>query len=337
MLFKIALCILFCFKISLAHALDLGLKISADERWGTWGDYILGQDLKLGFEELGHNVIPSYINDFYPKEALNTDIDVYMHGFVPFNPLPNKKNILYLYYPLSTSQMHKYKNLPGVVEPEWYSLQTELSDYDLIAVASYKYQKEIEKLGIKTIFTPQFTNPKKFYYEYDTSKAYDILFVGRPGYERISAKWAIESGFEVALFGDGWQNKAPIEFYKGEYIDNEELHKYYSSAKIVLNDTRTDMKKTGFISNRVFDVTASGGFLISDYMEEIEHLYGDSIPMFKTKEELKNLLNYYLAHPEERKEKAKRAQEITLKNYTNKVIAKNIMDNIKSEKILWTK
>lgn len=314
-----------------AGSADISLKISAEENWTAWGDYILGQDLKLGFEELNYSVSPTYIGNFYPKGREDSLIDVYMHGFVPFNVPVNKNkiNVLYLYYPLETAQSQKYRNLKNVSEPDWYSLETELWDFDVIAVSSPTYMKEIEKLGIKTIFTPQFTNPDKFFYEYDRDKAYDILFVGRPGYERISAKWALESGFDVALFGSGWQDTAWKEHFKGEYIDNSELHTYYASAKIVLNDTREDMKKAGFISNRVFDVTASGGFLISDYMKEIEDFYGDAIPMFKTKEELKELIDYYLAHPKERAKKAKEAQEVTLRYFTNTVVAENIIEAAK--------
>ena len=317
---------LFLLWAQTAQAADVGLKISSANNWYSWGDYILGQDLKLGLEQGGHKVFPYYIDNFYDDK--HADIDIYMHGFIPFNPPKekNKINVMYLYYPLETANMQKYKNLTNVSEPRWYSLETELWNFDLIAVASPTYKEEIARLGLKTIFTPQFTNPEKFFYEYDAAKAYDILFVGRPGYERISAKWAIESGFDVALFGSGWQEKAPAKYFKGDYIDNAELHKYYASAKIVLNDTREDMKRAGFISNRVFDVTASGGFLISDYMPEIEQFYGDSIPMFKSKEELKNLIEYYLEHPDERTQKAKRAQEITLKNFTNKIIAEKIMN-----------
>ncbi len=313
-----------------ARALDVGLKISSKQDWYTWGDYILGKDLEEGLKKHGYNVAPSFIDNFYPVEQNKSKIDIYMHGFVPFNPPKNdnKINILYLYYPLETANTNKYKNIKDIEEPSWMSLQTELWDFDLVAVASPTYQKEIEQLGLKTIFTPQFTNPDKFFYEYDKDKAYDILFVGRPGYERISALWAIESGFDVALFGDGWQSKVDNKYFKGSYIDNNELHKYYASAKIVLNDTRSDMKEAGFISNRVFDVTASGGFLISDYMPEIERFYGDSIPMFKTKEELKHLIEYYLSHPEERKEKAKQAQSITLANFTNKIIAQKMIDEV---------
>ncbi len=330
-----SLCFLFCIWTSLVRADIIGLKISAAQDWLTWGDYILGQDFKQGFESLGHQVMDTYIGNHYKDQTNQTDIDIYMHGFIPFNPShsPKKKNILYLYYPLETSHMEKYYNLENVTEPDWYSLQTELWNYDLIAVASPSYQQQIENFGIPTIFAPQFTNPKKFFYEYDKTKAHDILFVGRPGYERISALWAIESGFDVSLYGDGWQTKAPVKYFKGAYIDNNELHKYYASAKIVLNDTREDMKKAGFISNRVFDVTASGGFLISDYMPEIEQFYGESIPMFKTKEELSKLIKYYLAHPKERQQKASMAQKITLEHFTNKIIAEKILSALAAPKV----
>lgn len=320
--------LLFGLYASAACAADVGLKVSAEKDWYSWGDYILGQDLQTGIESFGLTAQPAYMGNYYPAGSGKSKIDIYMYGFVPFNPPEDagKVKVLYLYYPIETANSHKYKNLKNVPTSDWHSLQTELWDFDLIAVASPTYLPEIEKLGIKTILVPQFTNPDKFFYEYDKDKAYDILFVGRPGYERISAKWAIESGFEVALFGSGWQHKAPAEFYKGDYIDNNDLHKYYASAKIVLNDTREDMKKAGFISNRVFDVTASGGFLISDYMPEIELFYGNNIPMFKNKEELAILLDYYLAHPEERLKKARRAQEITLSRFTNKHAAKSILE-----------
>ena len=70
------------------NSLEVGLKISSEKNWTTWGDHILGQDLKKGFENLGANVKTYYIGNFYGDDK--SDIDVYMHGFVPFNP-PKKK------------------------------------------------------------------------------------------------------------------------------------------------------------------------------------------------------------------------------------------------------
>ena len=83
------------------------------------------------------------------------------------------------------------------------------------------------------------------------------------------------------------------------------------------------MKDYGVISNRIYDASASGSLVISDYMKEIEDIYGDSVPMWKSKEELIELVKYYLdpKNENERKEKANRAREITLKNFTNQVVA----------------
>ena len=113
--------------------------------------------------------------------------------------------------------------------------------------------------------------------------------------------------------------------YKAPYIPNNVLNQYYSSAKIVLNDHRPDMKSYGFINNRIYDATAAGALVISDYIPEIEEIYQGCVPTYKTKEELAYLLNYYLTHEDKRQQKALCAQEITLKNFTHTEIAKKIL------------
>ena len=54
--------------------------------------------------------------------------------------------------------------------------------------------------------------------------------------------------------------------------------------------------------------------------------------MYKTKEELRDLILYYLSNNEERIKKAKQAQQITLKHYTEKVIGENFYNIITKEK-----
>ena len=117
--------------------------------------------------------------------------------------------------------------------------------------------------------------------------------------------------------------------YKGEYIPNEQLNQYYSSAKIVLNDHRPDMKEFGFVNNRIYDATASGALVISDYIKEIDDIYQGSVPMYKTKEELNELIKYYLNNEEQRQQKAQKAREITLKYFTNNAVAKQILSHLK--------
>jgi spore maturation protein CgeB len=57
---------------------------------------------------------------------------------------------------------------------------------------------------------------------------------------------------------------APREWIRGEQIDNVALAGYYASAEVVLNDHWDSMPDSGFVSNRVFDVLASGGSLVTD-------------------------------------------------------------------------
>ena len=99
------------------------------------------------------------------------------------------------------------------------------------------------------------------------------------------------------------------------------------------------MKQLNFISNRIFDASACGALVISDYVKEIEDVYGDSVPMWKTNEELVELVKYYLdpKNEKERLEKAQRAKEITLKNFTSDIVGKKfeaIIEDIKNKKKL---
>ena len=95
----------------------------------------------------------------------------------------------------------------------------------------------------------------------------------------------------------------------------------------MLNDHREDMSYYGFVSNRIYDVTASGGFILTDYLPEIEEAYGDSVATYKDYYDFKDKIEFYLAHPEIRKEMAARARKITLENYTNEKAAK-IFDGV---------
>ena len=192
----------------------------------------------------------------------------------------------------------------------------ELQFYDKLAVASKSYAEKLRKKGFKVYYVPQFTNTDVFYRNPQDDLKSEVLFVGTKR-QYGSADIALKYNLPITVYGPGWGGLSTKE-----YIDNKELHKYYSSAKIVLNDHREDMKANGFINNRVFDVTATGSLLISDYMPEIEEIYKDSRPMYKTEEELVELINYYLTNEKERIEKAQKAKEITLKYFTQKNIGK---------------
>ncbi|MBA2443141.1 MAG: glycosyltransferase family 1 protein, partial [Rubrobacter sp.] len=97
---------------------------------------------------------------------------------------------------------------------------------------------------------------------------------------------------------------------------NEQVHRAYSSASIVLNDHWDDMREHGYISNRVYDALASGALVISDDLPELEEYFGDTVITYSSPEELHGLVEHYLEHPEEREEKARRGRELVLERHT---------------------
>ena len=299
------------------------------------GDYWIGEDLKLGFEKLKLKTDIDYRTEYHRPHSPKPKLSIYMRGYTKFHtPFDEGLNLLYVYYPMaydkdSNKKIKKQKLNQRAPLPENSNLDNDFRNFDIIAVASKSYTEELNKKNINAVYIPQFTNPEKFYPSPKEELKSDILFVGSNWHDRTSLRYAIEEGFNVSVYGYNWKGIIPDNMYKGQYIPNSILNQYYSSAKIVLNDHRPDMKKHGFINNRIYDATASGALVISDYIKEIDEIYQGSIPMYKNKEELKNILNYYLNNEDERQKLAQRARQITLKEFTNIAIAKKILSNIK--------
>lgn len=320
-------------------AYDVAIKSTTNRDDTQTGDYWIGEDFAKGFEELGLSVVVDYRGEYNRVHQPEPKINLYMRGYTQFEPpLPRGINILYSYYPMAYHDTSAQKIDKSILNarapmPKDSALVDDWQNYDILAVASKSYAKKLNDLGIKAVYIPQFTNPSKFFPHFHEDLQTDILFVGSNWHDRTSLRYALESGFTVAVYGFNWYGIIPNEMYKGQYIANDDLNKYYSSAKIVLNDHRPDMKEFGFINNRIYDATAAGALVISDYMPEIEEIYGDTVPMYQTKEELTELLTYYLSHEMERKQKAEAARQITLKYFTNTEIAKTVMETVKDAQL----
>ena len=80
----------------------------------------------------------------------------------------------------------------------------------------------------------------------------------------------------------------------------DEMYKVFYSSKINLNITHRGIL-TG-IPQRVFDIMAVGGFVLSNYQSEIEEFFniGEEIEVFHDMKEFDEKLDYYLNHEKER-------------------------------------
>ncbi len=131
--------------------------------------------------------------------------------------------------------------------------------------------------------------------------------------ERVSA--LTPGGLKV--FGDpAWTEFLPDPgAYGGVLHYHRELPAFYQCVDVNLNFTSLRMKNG--LNQRVFDVPASGAFLLTDYKEVLGEMFApEDMVTFRSPEEAREKLEYYLKYPETRRRVAARARERVLSRHT---------------------
>ena len=144
--------------------------------------------------------------------------------------------------------------------------------------------------------------------------AHDVVFVGTGFIERVNLLRAIDwTGVDLGLYGEwsllgsrNWLRR----YVKGKLIANEKAVALYHQAKIGLNLHRTSVEydretehrpEAESMNPRCYELAAAGCFFISDWRAEMDDVFGDLVPTFRTAQEAGSLIRYYLKHDEERK------------------------------------
>jgi spore maturation protein CgeB len=134
--------------------------------------------------------------------------------------------------------------------------------------------------------------------------------------------------FGVCVWGDdGWREIVEDRvklFGKIDYFN--EVPKLYNASKINLNITVHQSK--GAVSQRPYDISAAGAFCLSDYRWELgnQFILGEEMICYRNLNELKELVKYYLDHPRERREAAKRARKRVLRDHTYRIRMEQMLD-----------
>lgn len=151
----------------------------------------------------------------------------------------------------------------------------------------------------------------------------DIAFVGSWYPNRMEILESI-SDYDLGVWGPGWQKtpeSSPLKkrVKRAGDVLPEEWRKIYSLCKINIVIHYQDDKITCYqASPKVFEVLACRGFLLGDDQKDVTVLFerGKHLETFKTIQELKEKIQYYLSHPEERKIIAEAGYKEVLKNHT---------------------
>ncbi len=166
---------------------------------------------------------------------------------------------------------------------------------------------------------------------HDGSFDNSIAFVGSYyPYRDCVFKELIE--YNLKVWGRGWEKsllykKKPLVITGKEARDLEQ-GKIFLNSTINLNIHHYDDCRA--VNQRVFDICGSGGFQLTDFKSEISLSYeiGKELETYTTFDELKEKIEYFLAHPGEAREIGKRAGEKTMKMYTYDHRVKEILSQI---------
>jgi spore maturation protein CgeB len=152
--------------------------------------------------------------------------------------------------------------------------------------------------------------------------ACDVAFVGGwfPNRQEIMEEISAGSDVHLKIWGPKWRRKnitrsRLFHAVAGSCLYGAELVKQYHAAKINLNISKWLGKSDSGLNLRIFEIPRCCGFLLTDYIEELDGFYrvGREIETYKDIGELKDKIRFYLKNDTARQEIARRGYERAMK------------------------
>ncbi|WP_298991580.1 glycosyltransferase [uncultured Pseudokineococcus sp.] len=233
----------------------------------AWGDLHFGRAVAEALEALGQEVV---VDNRVSSRRGTVDLDdvvLSIRGKVPLRPQPGAVNLLWVI------------SHPDLVGPR------EAARYDAVHAASRTWSPRGRRTALPLL---QATDPARFHPAAEPwGERHDVLFVGnsRAVYRPV-VRALVDAGHDVAVYGGGWEPFLPAGVLRATSLDNARLSGAYRAAGVVLNDHWPDMRRAGFLSNRLFDAAASGARVVSDHVEGVEEVFGPLVRTYRDLEEL---------------------------------------------------
>ena len=176
-----------------------------------------------------------------------------------------------------------------------------------------------KKTNVKGHYLPAGVYDKECIFK-EVSMKRDIVFVGSKIYHKEwqyrpkLINWLQDTyGTRFEHYGSGGKSN----------IRGISLNKLYWTSKIVVGDTLCiNFKYPDYWSDRVYETLGRGGFLIHPYISGMEREFENKKHLvfyeYGNFEQLKELIDYYIEHDEEREAIRKAGHELVKENYTYK-------------------
>jgi O-antigen biosynthesis protein len=235
-----------------------------------WGDTVFARDLVAALERAGHRAKVVFRPGAESEGRESDDVVVVLRGLN--RVVPRRGKAAWFLWVIS------HPELVDIDEP---------AQYDAVFAASAHWSRAVD-FGVPVTPLLQATAPERFTPDAGAGDSgAPVLFVGSTrGEYRPAVRACVDAGIEVDVYGVGWSEYLPAERIAGEFLDPADLPRAYASAGVVLNDHWPDMAQEGFLSNRLFDATATGARVLSDQATGLNEVFGDVVTTYSTSEEL---------------------------------------------------
>ncbi len=160
--------------------------------------------------------------------------------------------------------------------------------------------------------------------------AHDLIFLGN-NYDNFPERNAaagyilqplISKGYNIKIYGNDWwlDKERPFSIEPsiyGGFAPVEDLGDICAGVPIVLG-LHSVVNSATMMSMRTFEILGCSGFFLTQWTPALEHYFSNHqhLVWTKSEQETLELVNYYLAHPEERARIALQGQQEVYKNHT---------------------
>ncbi len=257
--------------VLLYHAMRWIIKCPAPGGFSqrNWGDLHFARSLSKQLVDRGHQVDIQNRPDWQHGED-DADVVLLLRG--KFSYSPRNRDAINVMWVLSH---------PADVSED------EIVPFDVCCVASTSHaqvlRRSLASERIVTLLQCTATRESEETALLPASERRDFIFVGN---SRNVERWCIldhlREGRPLKIWGTGWEPWPEAQQrVVGKHVENERLGQLYGSARGTLNDHWPDMARHGFINNRVFDALACGLPIISDYVPDLDEMFGDGLLYYR--------------------------------------------------------
>lgn len=293
-------------------------------------------DVRKAFEHLGHTVIKLQENKTgwldVRRQALHSDLLLWTSTWEQENggqPTAESLETLRLCalkgIPTATYHLDVFFGADRGLR-RWLANPMLFTRY--VFTADGDHEAEWQKMGVNHIWLrPAVRHDAAHYGTPRPEYACDVAFLGSNGHGYHENSWPYRKQLVdflrdmCARRGWTWRNPGGDD---PKIERSPDRNDFYASAKVTVGDSLCHLKeKSHYCSDRVYEATGCGGFLIMPRIDFVDQDFEGNMPMYNWGDfkELETAIDYYLTHEKQRAQAVDACQKIsaTQHTYVNRV------------------